>query len=276
MLTQINWNEVWSEILKWLSTEGVRLLLGLIAVFLAFKIINILAKGVKKGLTKKETEKTIIYVTDQIIRKGLKIAVLVIFLGYIGIDTAGIGAIISSIGIAIGLALQGSLGNFAGGVVIILMRPFKIGDYIEAQGNSGTVEKIGAFYTTIVTPDNKVIMIPNGALANGNITDYSTKETRRLELKFAISHQDDFEKAKKCIEEVVKLNKAILKKPNPFINVAEYTDYAIIIVIRVWVKGTDFWPVNFWMLENVKLRFDEEQISMPYRQLDVHITNKNQ
>ena len=184
----LNLEEILSTILTWLSTEGVKLLIGAIVLFIAFKIINLIAKKFKRAMEKKNRDKTITKVGYSIIRKGGKLLVFLGFLGYVGIDTAGIGSIIASLGVGVGLAVQGSLSNLAGGLIILLMRPFRIGDYIEAQGEGGTVEDIQIFYTYIVTPDNKVIMIPNGSLANGNIRNYSTKEFRRVDFEFSISY----------------------------------------------------------------------------------------
>ena len=206
-------------VLNWLSTEGVKLLIGLVVLFFVFKIINIIAKKFKKTMLAKNRDKTITMVVYSIIRKGLKAIAFLAFLGYVGIDTAGIGTIIASAGVAVGLALQGSLSNLAGGIVILLMRPFKIGDYITAQGESGTVEEIKLFYSYLITPDNKVIMIPNGVLANGSIINYSTKEFRRVDFEFSISYDEDFEKAKKVIWDVIVSIENILTDPSPFVRV---------------------------------------------------------
>lgn len=261
-------------VLNWLSTEGVKLLIGLVVLFVVFKIINIIAKKFKKTMLAKNRDKTITMVVYSIIRKGLKIIAFLAFLGYVGIDTAGIGTIIASAGVAVGLALQGSLSNLAGGIVILLMRPFKIGDYISAQGESGTVEEIKLFYSYLITPDNKVVMIPNGVLANGSIINYSTKELRRVDFEFSISYDEDFEKAKKVIWDVIGSIENILTDPAPFVRVVSHGESTINIVTRVWTKNENYWDVYFDMMESIKQSFDNAKIEIPFNQLDVHIKEK--
>lgn len=261
-------------VLNWLSTEGVKLLIGLVVLFIVFKIINIIAKKFKKTMLAKNRDKTITMVVYSIIRKGLKIIAFLAFLGYVGIDTAGIGTIIASAGVAVGLALQGSLSNLAGGIVILLMRPFKIGDYISAQGESGTVEEIKLFYSYLITPDNKVVMIPNGVLANGSIINYSTKELRRVDFEFSISYDEDFEKAKKVIWDVIGSIENILTDPAPFVRVVSHGESTINIVTRVWTKNENYWDVYFDMMEAIKQSFDNAKIEIPFNQLDVHIKEK--
>lgn len=261
-------------VLNWLSTEGVKLLIGLIVLFFVFKIINIIAKKFKKRMLAKNRDKTITMVVYSIIRKGLKVIAFLAFLGYVGIDTAGIGTIIASAGVAVGLALQGSLSNLAGGIVILLMRPFKIGDYITAQGESGTVEEIKLFYSYLITPDNKVVMIPNGVLANGSIINYSTKELRRVDFEFSISYDEDFEKAKKVIWDVIGSIENILTDPAPFVRVVSHGESTINIVTRVWTKNENYWDVYFDMMEAIKQSFDNAKIEIPFNQLDVHIKEK--
>lgn len=272
--TPITFTEILNQILSWLSTEGVKLVIGLFVLFILFKIINVISNKFKKRMEKKNKDKTITSVIYQILRKGLKILAILIFLGYVGIDTAGIGTVIASLGVGIGLALQGSLSNFAGGIVILILRPFKIDDYIEAQGEGGTVENIGIFYTTLVTPDNKIVMIPNGTLANGTITNYSAKELRRVDFNFSISYDADVEKAKRVIWDVIINTKNVLDEPSPFVRLKEYGSSAVDITTRVWVKNADYWTVYFDMMESIKEEFAKANIEIPYNQLDVHVKNK--
>ena len=272
--TPITFTEILNQILSWLSTEGVKLVIGLFVLFILFKIINVISNKFKKRMEKKNKDKTITSVIYQILRKGLKILAILVFLGYVGIDTAGIGTVIASLGVGIGLALQGSLSNFAGGIVILILRPFKIDDYIEAQGEGGTVENIGIFYTTLVTPDNKIVMIPNGTLANGTMTNYSTKELRRVDFNFSISYDADVEKAKRVIWDVIINTKNVLDEPSPFVRLKEYGSSAVDITTRVWVKNADYWTVYFDMMESIKEEFAKANIEIPYNQLDVHVKNK--
>ena len=270
----ITLGEVVNIIIEWLTTEGLKLLIGLLVLFISFKFVNIFSKSVRKRMVKKNRDATITSVVYQIIRKGLKILILLGVLGYVGIDTAGIGTILASAGVAIGLALQGSLSNFAGGIVILIMRPFKLGDYIEAQGEGGTVEEINIFYTHLITPDNKVVMVPNGALINGNITNYSKKELRRVDFTFSISYDEDFERAKSVIWDVINKMPNILQDPKPFVRLNKHNESTIDITTRVWVKNEDYWTVYFDMMEEIKKNFDAEKIEIPYNQLDVHIKTK--
>ncbi len=270
----ITFGDIVNVVIEWITTEGLKLLIGLVVLFISFKIVNILAKTVKKKLEKKNRDKTIISVINQIIRKGLKGLILLGVLGYVGIDTAGIGTIIASAGVAIGLALQGSLANFAGGILILVLRPFKLGDFIECQGESGTVEVINVFYTHLITPDNKVVMIPNGALINGNITNYSKKALRRVDFTFSISYDEDFERAKEVINNVISSMDKILSDPKPFVRLHTHGESTINIVARVWTKSEDYWDVYFDMMEAIKKNFDEAKIEIPYNQLDVHIKDK--
>lgn len=263
--------EILDTVINWLTTEGLKLVIGLVVLFIGFKFANLISRSVKKRMEKKKRDKTIMAVVYQVIRKGLKLLIFLAFLGYVGIDTAGIGTIIASAGVAIGLALQGSLANFAGGIIILIMRPFKLGDYIECQGESGTVEEINIFYTNLVTPDNKVVMIPNGALINGNITNYSRKELRRVDFTFSISYDEDFERAKEVILNVVNEMEKVLQKPAPFVRLNRHGESTIDICTRVWVNNSDYWDVYFDMMEQIKKKFDEAKIEIPYNQLDVHL-----
>lgn len=267
----MDWKKILQEIVLWISTKGVRLLLGLIALFILFKITNVIASTVRKRMEKRGVEKTIYTVTYQFIRKGFKILFFILFLSYVGIDTAGVGAIVASAGVAIGLALQGSLANLAGGLLIILLRPFRLGDYIAAQGAEGTVEEISIFYSSLATVDNKVVLIPNGALLNGNITNFSRKDIRRLDLTFSIEYEQDFITAEKALKDVIAANELILKSPEPFVAITEHGESAIKIITKSWVKTGDYWTVYYQMLENVKKAFDEQGINIPYNHLDVRI-----
>lgn len=270
----ITFTEILNSIITWITTEGVKLVIGCVVLLIAFKIINFISKRFKKRMEKKERDKTMTIVLYQVIRKGLKILAILVFLGYVGIDTAGIGTAIASLGVALGLALQGSLSNLAGGIVILILRPFKIGDWIEAQGEGGSVESIGIFYTTLVTADNKIVMVPNGTLANGTMVNYSTKELRRVDFEFSISYDTDYEKAKTVIWDVISKTNNILEDPKPFVRLKTHGESHIGIVTRVWVKSGDYWGVYFDMMESIKTEFDKNGIEIPYNQLDVHIKNK--
>ena len=197
--------------------------------------------------------------------------VIIAALGKLGIQTTSFIALIGAAGLAIGLSLQGSLSNFASGVMIIAFRPFKVGDFIEAGGVSGVVEGIQIFSTQMRTGDNKAIIIPNSNITNSNITNYSAKETRRVDMVFGIGYDDDIKTAKDILMELMQNDGRILKDPEPFVAVSELADSSINFVVRPWVKSDDYWGVKFDYTEAVKLRFDNEGISIPYPQQDVHL-----
>lgn len=262
-------------LITWVSTTGVsiglKILVSLIIMLISFKIINKLARNIEKKNDKAKYDKTIMKTLAYILKIALKCLVVVCLIGYLGIDTSGITALIASLGVCVGLAVNGAVANLAGGVLIIVTRPFKIDDYIEAQGYSGTVEDIHITCTKICTPDNKIIYLPNGALSNGNIVNYSEKDTRRVDFTFSISYSSDFEKAKAIISKLCDAHELVLKNPAPFIRVSAHGASSIDIVTRVWVKSADYWTVNFDLLESVKTAFDKEGIEIPYNQLDVHV-----
>lgn len=272
MFLAIDWKEILNDIIHWISTSGVKLLIGFIVLLIVFKMINIISKRIKKRLENKHVDRTIAEVTNSILRKGLKIIALIVFLGYVGIDTAAVGSIIGAIGVAIGLAVQGSLSNFAGGIVILVMRPFKLGDYIVAQDVEGTVEEIKTFYTTLVTADNKVVMLPNGTLANDIIINLTRKNIRRVDNSFQIAYQEDVEKAKKIMLEICEQQSLILKDPEVAIRLF-YQESGIELSLRTWVKTDDYWDVYYYLNETVKLAFDKHHIQLSYHRLSVQIEN---
>lgn len=259
------------NIIRWVTTKGIKLIIGIVILYIGWKLVNKLVKVMTKALEKRKVDVTLSSFLDAFVEIVLKIIVVVIFMGYVGIDTAGIAALVASAGVAIGLALQGSLSNFAGGVIILLIRPFNVGDYIEGAGESGTIEKIGIFYTHMTTVDNKLVLIPNGSLANGIIVNYSAKDLRRVDLTFSVGYEQDIIKVKRVLSNIVNKHDLILKTPEPFIALSAHGDSAINFVVRVWVNNSDYWKVHFDLLEEVKVKFDENNISIPYPQMDLNI-----
>ncbi len=262
-----------SNIISWAATAGVRLLIALVLMFVSFKIINAFARKIEKSHEKGKIDKTLARTFAYVFKIGLKIVIAICLVGYVGIDTSGLAALVASFGVCIGLAVNGAVSNIAGGVLIIITRPFKVDDFIEAQGCSGTVADIRMTATKIITGDNKVVYIPNGALSSGVIVNYSEKDTRRVDLTFSIGYQNDFEKAKQIIRSICESHELVLKEPSVMIRVKEHGASSINIVTRVWVKSSDYWTVNFDILEQVKTAFDKEGIEIPYNQLDVHVKN---
>ena len=258
---------------SWVLNTGIKILVSLIVLTISFRIIKKIARKITKKGEGGKYDKTITKTLAYAFSIAAKTIVIVSIIGYLGIDTSGITALIASLGVCIGLAVNGAVSNLAGGVIILVTRPFKVDDYIEAQGISGTVEDIHMICTKIRTPDNKVIYVPNGSLANGNIINYTEKETRRLELKFSIAYDSDYEKAKALIWDVVTSHELVLSDPTPFVRMTEHADSAITVTARVWTKNSDYWNVNFDLLESVKKALDENGIEIPYNQLDVHVKN---
>ncbi len=197
--------------------------------------------------------------------------VVIASLGQLGIQTTSLVAVLGAAGLAVGLALQGSLSNFASGVIIIALRPFKVGDFVEAGGVSGVIEGIQIFSTSMKTGDNKAIIIPNSAITGGTITNFSAKDTRRVDLVFGIGYNDDIPMAKAILQRLVDEDERILKDPAPVIAVGELADNSVNIIVRPWTSTADYWGVYWDLTEKVKLTFDKEGISIPYPQRDVHL-----
>ena len=269
----IDWQKVLDTIVEWCTTTGIRLLISLVIMFISFKVINFFTKRIYKKLTRKKADATLSKVLVQTARIGLKILVVVALVAYIGIETASVTAIIASLGVGISLAVQGTLSNFAGGVIIVIMRPFKLGDFITSSSQSGTVEDIKLFYTTIVTPDNKVVYIPNGTLANNVIVNASVKDDRRLDIKVSVAYKTDLDLAKKVLLDVCTECDLVYNSPTPFAEIGEYANSSVEIFVRVWVRRQDYWTVNWYLLKEFKKALDANNIEIPFNQLDVTIVN---
>ncbi|WP_417227920.1 mechanosensitive ion channel family protein [Amphritea sp.] len=229
-------------------------------------LVNLLGKVLRKG----KMEDILVNFISAIANILLLLVVVVASLDQLGVDTTSMIALVGAAGLAVGLALQGSLQNFAAGVMLIVFRPFKEGDFIEAAGVAGVVEHISIFNTIMRTGDNKEVIVPNGNIYSGVITNYSARDTRRVDMVFGIGYGDDLKKAKALLEEIVTSDERVLQDPAPVIAVSELADSSVNFVVRPWVKSADFWAVKFDTTENVKLRFDQEGISIPFPQMDVH------
>lgn len=269
----VTWGEIWNTVAGWLTSTGIKIVIAILVLVLSFIIINAVTKSIYKRLQKRKADLTLSRVGTNSLRILLKVLVLVCLIGYLGIETASISAVIASIGVGISLAVQGTLSNFAGGVIIIIMRPFKIGDYITSNGQEGTVEDIKLFYTHIVTNDNKAVVIPNGALANNVIVNASAKDTRRVDLVAQAAYGSDVNKVKEVIRQVCAANELVFKDPAPFVELSNMNESSLDFTVRVWCNRPDYWTVNFAIIENIKKAFDENGIEIPFKQLDVHIKN---
>ncbi|RLB61531.1 MAG: mechanosensitive ion channel family protein [Deltaproteobacteria bacterium] len=247
-------------------------LIWAIVVFIVGRIVaRIITKVVAKMMTKANIDETLVKFTKTVVYVALMIFVILASLGKLGIETTSFAAILAAAGLAIGLSLQGTLGNFASGFMLILFRPFKVGDFVEAGGVSGIVEEIQIFSTRMRSGDNKEITVPNGQIVGSTITNYSAKETRRVDLVVGVGYNDDLKKVRAVLEDILAKDERILKDPAPTIGVSELADSSVNFVVRPWVKSGDYWPVLFDTQETVKLRFDAEGISIPYPQQDLHI-----
>ncbi|MBR2614259.1 MAG: mechanosensitive ion channel [Clostridia bacterium] len=264
-----------NTVIEWASHTGIKVVISLLVLLISFRIITVVTRKIEKKLIngKHKVDKTLSHTLLYALKIVLKILIVLCLVSYLGIDTSGITALVTSLGVCVGLAVNGALSNLAGGVMIIITRPFRVDDYIEAQGYEGTVEDVRITSTRIRTADNKIVYIPNGSLSAGCIVNYSEKDIRRVDLNFSIGYADDFEKAKNIIQNLCDKHDLVLKDPAPFIRVSEHGASSINITTRVWTKQVDYWTVKHDLLESVKTEFDKEGIEIPFNQLDVHVKN---
>ena len=247
------------------------LLIFIIGKWAVNKIVSIFGKVLRKV---KGMDETLIKFLENIVYYALMIVVLLTSLGKLGVETTSFLAILGAAGLAIGLALKDSLGNFASGVMIIMFKPFKVGDAVTAAGVTGSVSEVGIFNSVFITADNQKIIVPNGAITSGSITNINAYDTRRVDLVVCIGYEDDIKKTKEVLNNIVSSHEKILIDKGITIAVSELADSSVNFVLRVWVKTPDYWDVKFDLTETIKLRFDEEGISIPFPQQDVHHYNK--
>ncbi|MEL0660740.1 small-conductance mechanosensitive channel MscS [Psychromonas arctica] len=270
--------DVLNDSVKWLSENqdliisySMNIIFAIATLIVGMMVARFIAGTLHKVLTKRKLDNTIIDFVSHMVRYVIIAFVIIAALGRIGVETTSFVAIIGAAGLAVGLALQGSLSNFASGVLIIALRPFKAGEYIEAAGTAGTVESVQIFSTTLTTPDNKFVVVPNSAILGGNIVNYSRKPTRRIDLIIGVSYNADLAKTKAVLEAVLKANDGILKSPEPLVAVAELADSSVNLVVRPWVNGPDYWRVRFELMEAIKNDLDEAGIEIPFPQMDIHM-----
>ena len=252
---------------------GINISMALIIFIVGKLVVKLIVSIMRKLLLRAKTDEILINFVLSIVSTVLILFVVIAALDQLGVDTTSLIALIGAAGLAIGLALQGSLQNFASGVMLIVFRPFNTGDFIDAGGVTGVVENIGIFSTTLRTGDNKEIIMPNGAIYGGAITNYSAKPTRRIDMVFGIGYDDDIKKARDIMKGIIDADERVLKEPETLIAVAELADSSVNFNVRPWVKSEDYWAVLFDLTEKIKLAFDENGISIPYPQMDVHTNN---
>ncbi len=271
----IEWKNLLNTLIQWATGTGVKILVAVVLLYFSFKLINALARKIeKKSSHNRKIDKTLLNTflyLGKILAKGLVVVCLV---GYLGIDTSGLTALVTSLGVCVGLAVNGTLSNLAGGALLLITRPFKIDDYIEVAGYAGTVEDIRIVSTKLVTPDNKVVYIPNSTVSTSGIVNYSEKPIRRVDLVFSIAYSDDFKRAENIISSILETHENVLDDPKPTVRIISHSESSIDICCRPWVKKDDYWDVYFDITERVKQRFDESGIEIPFRQVDVHMKNE--
>lgn len=261
----------WDKIAEWAEAYGPAVISAVAILVIGRIVVGILAGVVRRLMKRANVDPTLTSFVTSLTKIALMTFVFIAAIRALGVETTSFVAIIGAAGLAIGFALQGSLANFAAGVMLIIFRPFKAGDYVEAGGMAGSVEAVGIFNTKLKTPDNKEVIIPNSNITGNNITNYSAKETRRVDLVFGIGYDDDLKKAKQILTDIVNSDERVLKDPAPTIAVSELADSSVNFVVRPWVKSGDYWAVLFDLTEKVKLTFDEQGISIPFPQQDVHM-----
>ncbi len=248
-----------------------KLILAVITLIVGLRLIKLVSRGMEKLMDKNGMDVSLRPFLKGMLSILLKAVLVISVLGMIGIEMTSFIAILGAASLAIGMALSGTLQNFAGGVMILVFKPFKVGDYIEAQGYSGSVKEIQIFNTILATPDNRIIIIPNGGLSTGSMVNYSSEEKRRVDFVFGIGYDDDIDKAKEVIRSVAQSHDKVMTDPEPFIAVKELADSSVNFAVRLWVNAADYWDVHFYMNEMVKKEFDKQNISIPYPQTDVHV-----
>jgi small conductance mechanosensitive channel len=253
---------------------AIKLIVAIAIVFIGKFIANMVRQGVIKVMRHKGMDDAIISFISSLLYGMLFFIVIVAAISHLGFNTTSLVAIVGAAGLAIGLALQGSLSNFASGVLLIVFKPFKSGDFIEVSGVSGIVEKILIFSTQLRTGDNKTVIIPNGAITSGTITNYSTKPTRRIDLIIGVSYDADLAKTKALLHKLVSADERVLKDQTVTVGVSELADSSVNFVVRPWVKSTDYWPTYFDLLEKIKTELDREGIEIPFPQLSVHMNKE--
>ncbi|MEE4108482.1 MAG: mechanosensitive ion channel domain-containing protein [Halieaceae bacterium] len=247
------------------------LLLAFVIFYVGRFVVGRVVSITQRVMLARKVDETLVDFVCSILRWVLLLFVTIAALSQLGVDTTSLVALLGAAGLAIGLSLQGSLGNLAAGVMIIIFKPLKKGDFVEAGGAMGTVESISIFTTVMTTPDNKEIIVPNGAIIGGNITNFSARPTRRIDMVFGVSYGDDLRKARRILEEIIAADSRVLAEPAPVITVGELADSSVNFLVRPWVNAADYWAVLWDTTETVKLRFDEEGISIPFPQMDVHV-----
>jgi small conductance mechanosensitive channel len=266
-----DWNEVWQMVKTQGVDLGINIALAILIFYVGKVVVGFIIRALGKVMQARDVDKTLETFLCNFLRMALMVVVIIAAISQIGIQTTSFIAIFGAAGLAVGLALQGSLSNFAAGVLIVLFRPYRVGDFVEAAGIAGSVEQVQILTTILKTPDNKQIIVPNSQIMDSVITNYSANDTRRVDMVFGVSYSDDLDKVHSVLKEMVEAEDRILDDPACTIAVSELADSSVNFVVRPWVRTEDYWGVHFDLTEAIKKRFDKEGISFPFPQQDVHI-----
>lgn len=263
---------LFNSVINWATTAGIKVVIAFVILIISFSVIGSVCTRLQKVLEKQDKlDTTLIRALSNVTKIGLKILVIACLVGYLGIETSGISAVIASLGVCFGLAVNGTLSNLAGGAMLLLTRPFSVGDYIEAQGISGTVKDINICHTIVTTVDNKVIYLPNSSLSTGTIVNYSEAENRRVDLEFSVAGNDPV-LVRKTLLELCEKEPLILSDPAPFARITDYgAGNGMKMQLRAWCKSGDYWDVYLNLLDAAQAAFEEKNIVVPFNQLDVHM-----
>ena len=267
----LNWDEIWPKILDICVSIAGRLLLSLLVLLIGSIIIRFVLKRYTVSKFAEHTDPTAVTFIRSFLKIGLYVVLLIALVGILGVEMASVITVLATCGAALALALQGSLSNLAGGIMLLIFRPFRAGDYIEAAGESGTVVELGIFYTVLQTPDNIEVSVPNGALLASTIKNYSKKDTRRISLSMHVEYDTDVETVKEIVRQIAVSHKSVLKDPAPFIRLTEITDRSLNITLRVWCANPDFWTTKFDLTEAINTAFTQNGISVAIPKMDVRV-----
>lgn len=262
--------ELIQQVTNWGISTGKQIIAALIIFLVGRLLISLVNKLVAKLLSRRHVDAGVQSFVKSFVNILLTILLIVAIISKLGVDTTSFAALLASAGVAVGMALSGNLQNFAGGLIILLFRPFKVGDFIECQGVSGAVKEIQIFHTILTSPDNKVIYVPNGGLSSGNIINYSREATRRVDWTFTFEYGEDYNKVESVINRLIAADERILNTPAPFVNLIALADSSVNVVVRVWVKSEDYWDVFFSMNKAVYATFNKEGINFPFPQITIH------
>lgn len=262
----INFAEIWGYV----QDYGVKIIISLVALYIGFKLAKWISDFAFRIMTTRNMDSTLSKFAKETLHTILIAVVILVVLGTMGVNTTSLVAMLGAVGLAVGLALQGSVANIGASILIMIFRPFRVGDYVEAGGVGGSVELVNLFSTVLITPDNKTVVVPSSQVIGGHITNYSRQATRRVDFLFGVSYGDDIKKVRDVLKGLIESDERILKSPEYMIVVSELADSSVNFTVRVWVKTSDYWAVHFDMIERTKIAFDENGISIPFPQLDLN------